>query len=170
MRQHAHLDFAGDAQFAGDLFLHRVAVGLGLEQRPHARLHLQHLERLGEVIVRARLEAARLVLHFFERGEKHDRHFGGLRHLAQAPADFVAVHARHHDVEQHQVGRRARGDLQRHLAVQREAELVVGLQALDQDVEVGLGIVHQQHAAVGEILHCMFLNRRLERRNGNGDE
>ncbi len=84
MRQHAHLDFAGDAQFAGDLLLHRVAVSLGLEQRLHARLHFEHLERLGEIIVRARLEAARLVLHLFERRQKHDRHLGRLRHLAHA--------------------------------------------------------------------------------------
>ena len=33
VRQHAHLNFARDAQFAGDLLLHRVAVSLGLEQR-----------------------------------------------------------------------------------------------------------------------------------------
>ena len=153
MRQHSHLDFARDAQFAGDLLLHRVAVGLGLEQRAHARLHLQHLEGLGEIIVGARLKAARLVLHLFQRGEEHDRHLGGLRHLAQAPANLVAVQSRHHDVEQHQVGRGAGGDLQRHLAIQGEAELVIRLQALDQDVEVGLGVVHEQHAAVGEVLH-----------------
>ena len=161
MRQHAHLDFAGDAQFAGDLFLHRVAVSLGLEQRPHARLHLQHLERLGEIIIRARLEAARLVLHFFERGKKHDRHLGGLRHLAQAAADFVAVQARHHDVEQHQIRRRARGDLQRHLAVEREAELVVRLQALDEDVEVGLGVVHESARGSRKVFHCEGCDQAL---------
>ena len=27
--------------------------------------------------------------------------------------------------------------------------------ALDQDVEVGLGVIHEQHAAVGEKLHCL---------------
>ena len=54
----------------------------------------------------------------------------------------------HHDVEQHQVGRGARGDLQRHLAIQGKTQLVVCLQALDQNVEVGLGIVHEQDAAV----------------------
>ncbi len=142
VRQHAHLDFAGDAQLAGDLLLHRVAVSLRLEQRSHARLHLEHLERFGEVIIGARLEAARLVLNFFERGEEHDRHFGGLRHLAQATANFIAIYARHHDVEQHEIGRRSRGELQCSFAVHREAEFVVGLQAFDEDVEVGLGVVH----------------------------
>ena len=154
VRQHAHLDFAGDAQFAGDLFLHRVAVGLRFEQRPHARLDLQHLERLGQIIVGARLEAARLVLHFFKRREKHDGHLGCLRHLAQPSAHLVAVQARHHDVEQHQVGGRARGGLQCHLAIQGQAEFVIALETFHEDVEIGLGVVHQQHAAIGKRFHA----------------
>jgi hypothetical protein len=31
---------------------------------------------------------------------------------------------------------------------------VIGLQALDEDIEIGLGVVHQQHATVREFLHA----------------
>ena len=43
----------------------------------------------------------------------------------------------------HQVRGRSRGDLERHLAIERETELVVRLEAFDEDVEIGLGVIHQ---------------------------
>ncbi len=143
---------------AGDLLLDGVAVGLRLEQRPHARFHLEHLEWLGQIVIRSRLEAACLVLHLLERREKHDRHVGGFWHLAQPAAHLIAVQAGHDDVEQHEIGWGARRNLQRGCSVHRDTELVIGLQALDEDVEIGFGVVHDQHATVGERLHAQEIS------------
>ena len=45
-------------------------------------------------------------------------------------------------------------------AVEREVELGVGLEALDQEAEVRLGIVHSRRAAIGEVLRVRtFLPR-----------
>ena len=72
--QDAHLDLARDPQIARHRLPDRVGVGLRLQQRPHARLDLEDLERLRQVVVAADLEAARLVRDVVERAEEHDRH------------------------------------------------------------------------------------------------
>ena len=67
----------------------------------HPRAELAHRERLGDVVVRAELEAEDLV-DLLGLGREHDdRH--GLALGAQAPADLEAVHARQHHVEDDQV-------------------------------------------------------------------
>ena len=151
--QDAHLDLAGDPEVPGHRFANRVGVGLGLEQRPDSRLDLQHLERFGQVIVAAHLEALCLVLDVLERAEEHHRQFARRLAGAQLPAHLIAVETRHHDVEQHEVGRVLLDAAKRGGAVEGDAQLVLAPQRLDQDVDIGLDVVDDENAAVGEVLH-----------------
>ena len=147
-----HLDLAGDGEVPLLGGADRVRVGLGLEQRAHARLDLQDLERLGEVVVRPQLEAPCLVLDVVERAQEHDRDLlgGGIR--AQPPTHLVAVDPGHHDVQQQQVRRVPLYRAQGRFAIQGDAQLVVPAQGLHQHVHVGLGVVHDQHPALGQLL------------------
>jgi hypothetical protein len=51
--------------------------------------------------------------------------------------------------------RKASGDLQLHLAVERKAGFVSDLKSWTRMVLRLPGVIHEQHAAVGEILHCL---------------
>ena len=63
--------------------------------------------------------------------------------------DLVAVHARHHDVEQDQVGRVVRlVDLQRFLAAIGHFDLVVVLEQAAHQREVVGGVVDHQHGGL----------------------
>jgi hypothetical protein len=100
----AVLDLARDAQLSGDLLADRIGIGLGLEERPHAGLDLQHLEGLGEVVVSADLEALRLVADLVQRTQEHDRDFARCGGGAQPATDLVAVEAGHDHVERTRSG------------------------------------------------------------------
>jgi len=119
-----------------------------------AHLHLEHLERLGQVVVAADLEAARLVLHVLERAEEHDGDLFRRLVRADPAAHVVAVDARgHHDVEQHEVGWVLLDAAKGGRAVERDAQLVVFTQRLHQHVHVRFHIVDDEDPALGEILH-----------------
>ena len=90
---------------------HAAQVGLD------ARQQLRHLERLGDVVVGAELEADDLVDHLAARGEHDHRRLDAA--LAQLAADVEAAHARQHQVEQQQVERIARRAFEPALAVGR---------------------------------------------------
>ena len=61
------------------------------------------VDRLGEEIVGAGLEPLHLVRRLVERRDHDHRHVHGPGRALDAAADLEAVHARHHDVEQHHV-------------------------------------------------------------------
>ncbi len=88
----------------GLMALQRVLRLFHLQQRegPDAKLRLVH--RLGDEVVGARLDRAQPIFAARHRGHHDHRHAGGLGILPDAAADLVAVHARHDDVEQHEVG------------------------------------------------------------------
>ena len=71
------------------------------DQRAHARLQLGELERLGEVVVGAEVQARDPVLDRIAHGEDQHRHAGAAR--AQALQHLEAVHLGQSQVEQHQV-------------------------------------------------------------------
>jgi hypothetical protein len=76
------------------------------QQRPQAREQLLERERLGQVVVGARLQPGDAVPDALARREhEHRRAVAGVSH---APADLEAVQAGHEDVEQHRVGGRGR--------------------------------------------------------------
>src|SRR6185436_5029070 len=95
------------------------------EHGPDPAQQLAQAEGLGHVVVGAELEADDLVDLLVARGEHQDRrlHARG----AQAAKHLEAVHPRQPDVEQHQVRRTFRGDVQALLAGAGEGHLVAFL-------------------------------------------
>ena len=79
-------------------------------------------ERLGQVVVGAELEADDLVDLVVARGQDEDRHLGAGR--AQAAEDLEAVDPGQPDVEDDEVGRLVRGDVQALLARAGDGDLV----------------------------------------------
>lgn len=80
------------------------------ELRIDARQHLLGLVWLGDEIDAADSKGLHLVDRFVGRAEEDHRHAGGTFVGLQAPADLVAVDARHVHVEQNQIGRFGVGD------------------------------------------------------------
>ena len=110
----------------------RRVAGLRAPEHGLDALHQQPLrKRFADEIVGAHLEAEQLVDLLVLRGEEDDRQ---LAPLAQAPQELHAVHARHLDVEDGEIGR-ALGE-----SVERACAVVVGL---------GLVALRLQHHAQG---------------------
>ena len=109
---------ADDASTGG---VREIAVGAP-EQRLDAAHQLAQPERLGQVVVRAELQADDLVHLLVARGQEQDGRLGS--RAAQAPEHLEAVHARQADVEDHEIGRAVRRDLEALLAVARDGHLV----------------------------------------------
>ena len=84
----------------GDLALRDVRPAPAPEVGPHAGAQLAHAEGLGDVVVRAGVQALHDLRLVAQGGDHDDRHVG---QLAQALAQLVAVHARHQHVHQHRV-------------------------------------------------------------------
>ena len=93
-------------------------------------------ERLGDVVVGADIEADHLVHLVVLRGEEDDRE---VRTLADAAQHFDAVHARHLDVEDGDVGGRLRERGQRRRAVRIGAHGIA--LALEQNLQGGEDIL-----------------------------
>ena len=99
----------------GGLPADRVLVALDPNERLDPGEQLGLVERLGDEVVGPGFDRPDLLLGVARR-DHHDRQVGGLRVLADPPAHLVAVHARHHDVEQDDVGRLLAQHVQRLLA------------------------------------------------------
>jgi hypothetical protein len=89
------------------------------EEVPAARHALASVHRLDEEIRDPRVERVVAHLAVVVRGDHHDRHVLVAGQRAQALGELDAVHLRHHEVDQHQVGDVARGP---HHRVHRPAE------------------------------------------------
>src|SRR5213594_949787 len=84
------------------------------------------LHRLWDEVVRPRLEGARLVLIHARRHE-NDRHMTGRFVSADPTGELVAVDARHHDVDEQEIGVPLGDEAKPLLARRRRDELVVAL-------------------------------------------
>ena len=114
------------------------------QHRLHAAAELAHRERLGDVVVRAELEAEHLVDLLGLRREHDDRH-GAAR--ADRAADVEAVHARQHHVEHDEVEVVLAQPVERLPAVERGNDVVALLaQRIGQELLDGLLVVHEQDA------------------------
>ena len=82
----------------------RALLQAPLERVADAQHQLAHRPRLGDVVVGAFREPLLLVRRGGLGGEHDDRDAAREEVPAQLTAGFVAVHLRHHDVEQHEVG------------------------------------------------------------------
>src|SRR5262245_8706902 len=85
----------------GDLHGLRTQRGAPPQQRPQARQQFMEIERLDQVIVRARVETRDAIRRRVARRQHQDRESQTFR--AQLAADFEAVLERQHDVENDQV-------------------------------------------------------------------
>ena len=72
-------------------------------QRAHAGDQRDFVDGLRQEVVGAGVEAAHAVGRLVERRHHHDRQMHRRGVGLEASADFESVHARHHDVEQHDV-------------------------------------------------------------------
>jgi hypothetical protein len=150
--QEAGLDPAGDV----DLALQRACVQLLAVSQPllrqaraDTRAQDVRVERLGQVIVGAHLDALDDAVGVVERGDQDHRqvHESRIGVGAQVLQQLEAVHLRHHDVEQHQVVRRGLEHRQRIAAVDRGLDRVaLALQAAREHVAVHFVVVHDEHA------------------------
>ena len=112
---------------AGDAVLKQLALALlelflqplDAEHRLEPRLQLGEVNGLGDVVVRARLEALHLVLGGVERRLHDDRDERQRGVGLDAARDLHAVDARHHHVEQDQIGRRLLDLVERLHAIRR---------------------------------------------------
>ncbi len=91
----------------------------------HALEDLVAIERLDQIVVGADLQTGQTVLHVAAAGDEDDADVRGALDGLEGLADFPAASLRHHDVEQHDVGKARLGEGQCFLAVAREQDLAV---------------------------------------------
>ncbi len=102
-------------------------------------------EGLGQIVVRARVQALGLVVLAVLGGEHQDRHVVAGR--AQGGADPVAVHPGQHDVEDDQVVRRPARPVQPLQAVVDDVHgVALGGQSLGQGEGEAAFVLHDQQA------------------------
>lgn len=127
--------------------MHRDSFGSPpAQQRAHSGKKFHDAEGLGDIVVRAEVEAADLVELRAEGGHYHDRDARRLRRLAQAAEYGEAVLARQHDVQQHQP---------RACRVQRREKLRPGGEALRLVARGAQRVGHQLPYAL-VVLHNVY--------------
>jgi len=115
-------------------------------------------EGFGEVIASAGLESVEHVVDFGACSEEDDGGFFGFFLGTEDATDFEAIHAWHEHIEEDEVDRLtgfANSDGLR--AAIGDAEIVVGLEHADEDIEVGGDIIDEEDAGAS------FRHRGFER-------
>ena len=122
-------------------------LGPAAEHGPDARREHAGAEGLGDVVVGAHLEAADDVA-LLPLGREHDHgDRRGLRPRLERATDLQTVHAREHQVEQHEVGLLVADQTQRLLAGHRREDVVALLgEVVPHQFEQVLLILHNEHA------------------------
>ena len=117
-----------------------------LQMHVHARQHFLRLDRLGDVVDAACLQRGNKVLGLGEAGHEDDRDVRSGWVGLKPARDLEAVDAGHHGVEQHDVGARLCGALQRGFSVGRDQHGVAGfVERVVQHCEVVGHVVDDQH-------------------------
>jgi hypothetical protein len=126
--------------------LHLVLQRLHAEQRAHAREELGLVDRLRQKIVGARLDAFQALALRIKRRHQDHRQQRGFRLRADAPADVVPGQARHHHIEQYEIGL-VRGELRKRLfAIRRRRHAEpFHRQQIGQQLDVGGGVVDDEN-------------------------
>ncbi len=122
-----------------------LAGGGAAQHGAHAHQQLAQPEGLGDVVVRAQIEAANDI-RFLLFGGDHDHR--DARFAAQVADELVAVHVGHHDVQQDQVGVGLVEDLQRLAPVGggQHLEILAAEKIAQQHLHVACIIHHQNFA------------------------
>ena len=102
------------------------------------------IERLDDVVNRAQRQPGCLGGGFAECGDENHRHATQRRCRLQMAESLVAVHFRHHDVEQDQIRRRLLCQLQRFGAGVGELHFVIVGQRFAEQRDVGEHVVNDQ--------------------------
>ena len=112
----------------------------------HPRQQHGGLDGLGHIVHGARLQSTFFVRDGVEGGHEDHRDLAGLRRGTQGSQHLVAVHLRHHHIEQDDVGHwLGVGDLQGLLSRVGHAHVVVRAQQLADDGQVFVGVVDDQY-------------------------
>ena len=124
--------------------------------------HLLGLNRLGDVIGRAELEAGDLVGNFAQRRQEHDDRVARVGIALQRTAYFEAVELGHHHIEQDEIGMHPARNVERRAAVLRR----------EQAITAALERAHDQpqiHRAVVDDKDCRTrrVQGRTARRKGH---
>ena len=145
---------------------------LDAQQRLHARQHFVAVERFGEEIIGPGFDAFDPLFAGIQRRDHHHRQHRGGRIGANRRAHFVAIHVRHHHIEQHEVRRFAwlwcAGFLQA-FAAAIGGDHAVALEAeyVGQHAHIGRDVVDHQKAGrrygrgFGGLAHAVAPARRL---------
>ena len=148
----------GDAFQLDLLVAERLAQGLALEQVADPQARALDLDRFGDVVRCPQGQAGRLGLQSRHGADEYDRNVAQRRIGTQAPADFVAVHVRHHDVEQDQVGRSLGRQRQAHRARGCDLHGEVRRQRGREHLQIGRCVVDGQDSGPGFWLwHCLIV-------------
>ncbi len=112
----------------------------------HPGDHFLGLEWLGDVVGTSQGEAFHLRLKIIQRGQEDNGAVRSLRIRLEALADFIAVHLRHHDIQENHFGLMAVGKVEGLFAfVGNEQPVTFVFQGLIEDFEVLRVIVHKQN-------------------------
>ena len=114
--------------------------------RLDAGQHHRWADGFGDVVDGPEAEAELFILDTGLGRQKDDRNVAGLGILLQLATDLVAIHLRHHDIEQDQIRLRlAGGDAQRLLPMIGHLDLVAILEQETHHGQVFRGVVHDQN-------------------------
>lgn len=131
---------------------------LDAQQRAHTRKHRGVVHRLGQEIVGASRQPLHAILGVAECRHHDHRHMRRVGIGLQPAADLEPVHARHHHVEQDQIGLLADGGLERLRAIARRNHLVIFAGQLGfQHLDVGADVVDDQNACGHRITRALNL-------------
>jgi hypothetical protein len=97
-----------------------------LQVRANARDHLARRERLHQIVVRARLQAREARVFTGPRRDQDHGHGAGAGIRPHRVQQGDAVHLGHHDVAEHQVGRRGERRCERGLTVRNQFRFPIG--------------------------------------------
>jgi hypothetical protein len=118
----------------------RIARVASLQDAAHAVAQLVGVVGLGQEAVGARVQAAHDVLQGGQARQQQHGHGGQLRIVLQGAAQRIAIHARHGDVADHQVGRQLVDHAQRVHAVGGHAHARRAMRILRQHPGQVLGL------------------------------
>ena len=120
----------------------------------HPRLDNHRLKRFGNIVYRAQLQAVFFVADLIFGRDKDNRNDFGFFVALQLPANFVAVHLRHFDIQHYQIGTRpAAHQIETAAAVSGDLDAVIVFQQLCQLVDIGGNIIGDQHYRLQAHIH-----------------
>ena len=115
-----------------------------LQERTHAQQQLEPIDGFGEEVVGARLEPQVLLLLLGQRRHQQHRQERLASPLLDLLADVIAVHSRHHHVEEHEIHLLCLEQVQRRRSVRRFQHAVLAAEHRAQQRPVVILVVDDQ--------------------------